>query len=153
MTMLPVLLVPVAFVAIWLLAMALASRLGGWHALADRFAAPEGFAVAPEQRLRFRSIVLRRLPLFPARYSGCVTVGLTSVGLYLGVLAILRFRHPPLLIPWNAIRQCEEDAFLGLHWTDVEVRDADPVIRVVGAAGEAVAQEWRRAGPGGDTGR
>ena len=135
---------PVAFVAIWLLVTGFISMLGGWHGLADRYGAPDGFEVAPEQRLRFRSILLRRLPWFPARYRGCVTISLTPAGCHLAVLVVFRFRHPPLLISWSAVVRCEEGAFLGFRWTDVAVRDVDPVIRIYAGAGAAVAAEWRR---------
>jgi hypothetical protein len=144
MTTVLVILAPLAFVVIWILTTGFIATLGGWHSLADRYAAPDGFAVAPDQRFRFRSIFLRRLPWFPARYRGCVTVSLTPAGLHLAVLVVFRFRHPPLLIPWTAIVRCEQGAFLGFGWTDVASRDADPVIRIYAGAGAAVAEEWRR---------
>lgn len=144
MTTVVALVAPLAFVVIWLLVTGLLSLIGGWHSLADRYAAPDGFDAEPEQRLRFRNIVLRRLALFPARYRGCVTVSLAPGGLHLAVLFVFRFRHPPLLIPWTAIVRCEESSLLGFRWTDLEVRDADPVIRIYAGAGAAVANEWRR---------
>ena len=134
----------VAFVVSWLVITGGISVLGGWHGLAARYAEPDGFDVEPEQRFRFRSILLRRLPWFPARYRGCVTVSLTPLGCHLAVLVVFRFRHPPLLIPWSAMVRCEEGSLLGFRWTDVEVRDADPVIRIYASAGAAVAAEWRR---------
>lgn len=144
MTTVVALVAPLAFVVIWVLTTGFISMIGGWHALADRYGAPDGFEVEPEQRLRFRSILLRRLPWFPARYRGCVTISLTPAGCHLAVLFVFRFRHPPLLIPWSAMARCEEGSLLGFRWTDVEVRDADPVIRIYAGAGAAVANEWRR---------
>ena len=144
MTAVVVLVSLLAFVPLWLLITGLISTLGGWHSLADRYAAPDGFEVAPDQRFRFRNILLRRLPWFPARYRGCVTVSLSPAGLHLAVLFIFRFRHPPLLIPWTAIVRCEEGAFLGFGWTEVESRDAESVIRIFGRPGAAGAAEWRR---------
>jgi hypothetical protein len=88
-----------------------------------------------------------------ARYGSSVTVSLAPGGLHLAMPAIFRFRHPPLLIPWIAIKQCEEGSFFGFRYTAVEVRDADPVIRIFGSAGEAVAAEWRRLGQSGGTRR
>jgi hypothetical protein len=144
MTVLIAVLAPLLFVVIWILVTGILSYIGGWHALADRYAAPEDVDVTAEQRFRFRSILLRRIPLVPARYRGCVTISLTSAGCHLAVLFVFRFRHPPLLIPWTAIVRCEEGSLLGFGWTDVEVRDADPVIRIFGGPGQAVAEEWRR---------
>jgi hypothetical protein len=149
MTALVALLAPLAFVAVWLLVTGLLSLIGGWHALADRYAEPDGFDVEVSERFRFRSISLRQPPWFPASYRGCVTIAVTPGGLYLAVLFFFRFRHPPLLIPWTAIVRCEEGTFLGFGWTDVEVRDADSVIRIFGGPGAAVAQRWRTA-KGGD---
>jgi len=50
---------PVAFVVIWLLTTGFIPVLGGWHGLADRYGAPDGFEVEPEQRRRSRHPVLR----------------------------------------------------------------------------------------------
>jgi hypothetical protein len=146
MTIILVPLYLLAFVALWLLATGLASVLGGWHAIAERYAAPDAFE-ATGQRMRFRTILFRRLPWLPARYRGCVTISLTPGALHIAVPSVFRFRHPPLLIPWTAIARCEEGSFLGFRWTDMEVRDEDPTIRIFGAAGEAVAAEWQRRDP------
>jgi hypothetical protein len=73
-----------------------------------------------------------------------VTLSLSSAGLHLAILLVFRFHHPPLLIPWSAIVRCEEGSLLGFRWTEVEVRDADPLIRIYAGAGAAVAAEWRR---------
>ncbi|MGH9564904.1 MAG: hypothetical protein ACRD4I_02870 [Candidatus Angelobacter sp.] len=46
---------------------------------------------------------------FIATYGNCLVVGGSSEGLYLAIMALFRFRHPPLLIPWTEIavtRQC-----------------------------------------------
>lgn len=144
MTTIVVLVSLPAFVVSWLLITGLVSVLGGWRALAERYQAPDGFDVEPEERFRFRNILLRRLPWFPARYRGCVTLSLSSAGLHLAILFVFRFHHPPLLIPWSAIVRCEEGSLLGFRWTEVEVRDADPLIRIYAGAGAAVAAEWRR---------
>jgi hypothetical protein len=37
-------------------------------------------------------------------YNNVLTVGYSDAGLYLGVLILFRAFHPPLLIPWSAIR-------------------------------------------------
>jgi hypothetical protein len=36
-------------------------------------------------------------------YNNCLTLGSNDAGLYLSILLLFRFRHPPLLIPWNEI--------------------------------------------------
>jgi len=36
-------------------------------------------------------------------YNHCLTLGGNETGLYLSVLSLFRFQHPPLLIPWPEI--------------------------------------------------
>ncbi len=36
-------------------------------------------------------------------YGNCLTVGANSDGLYLGILFLFRFMHPPLFIPWREV--------------------------------------------------
>ena len=153
MTATIVVLAPLAVVAAWLLGTGLASLLSGWHALAEQYPEPDGYEAPSERRHRFRTLQFVRLAGLPARYGSSVTVTLAPGGLHLAVLGIFRFRHPPMLIPWAAIRRCEEGSFFGFRNTEVEVRDADPVIRIFGDVGDEVAREWQRRGPPGDARR
>jgi len=137
------LLFPACFAILWLLVTGLIAAAGGWGGLAERYAAPYGFE--PERRLRFQTVLLRRLRWFPARYRGSMNVGLGTAGLHLAPLAVFRFHHPPLLIPWSAIAGCEDGSALGLRWMDVTVRDVEPTLRFYGRVGGAVEEEWRRA--------
>jgi hypothetical protein len=145
MTILVAFLAPFGFVAVWLLATGLASLLSGWHGLAEQYPAPDGFEAPTERSYRFRTVQFVRVAGLPARYGSCVTVSLAPGGLHLAVLGIFRFRHPPMLIPWTAIRRCEDGSFFGFRYIAVEVRDADPVIRIFGDVGEAAAEAWRHA--------
>ena len=36
-------------------------------------------------------------------YGNCLTVGSSPHGLYLAMMLLFRFGHPPLLIPWDEI--------------------------------------------------
>lgn len=137
------LLGPVCFVVLWLFVTGLVAALGGWGALAERYAAPYGFE--PERRLRFQNVVLRRFRLIPARYRGSMNVGLGAAGLHLVPVAVFRFRHPPLLVPWDAVTGCEDGSTLGVRWMDVTVRDAEPSLRFYGKLGDAVEEAWRRS--------
>jgi hypothetical protein len=148
MTLLFALLGPLAFVLLWLFVTGLAAALGGWGRFAERCAAPDGYE--PEQRLRFQTVLLRRFRWFPARYRGCMNVGTGAAGLHLAPLAIFRFRHPPLLIPWNAVVSCEDGSALGFRWMDVTVRDVEPTLRFYGRVGDAVEEAWRRSSPADD---
>ena len=39
-----------------------------------------------------------------AGYGNCLTLGCNPQGLYLAIMPLFRFRHPPLLIPWDEIK-------------------------------------------------
>ncbi len=37
-------------------------------------------------------------------YNNVLTIGVNAQGMYLAVMFLFRFRHPPLLIPWSDIK-------------------------------------------------
>jgi len=39
-----------------------------------------------------------------ANYNNALTLGLSPEGLYLASMFLLRFMHPPLLVPWSEIK-------------------------------------------------
>jgi hypothetical protein len=79
--------------------------------------------------------------MVPTRYWNCITVQLWAEGFGLSVLLPFRFMHPPLLIPWSAIRDCRN---AGLVWGGVEVvlDQPDVRIRLYGRVGAAIHDEW-----------
>jgi hypothetical protein len=87
---------PVCFLALWLLVSAVISFIGGWATLAKRFRFEQPFQ---GQRWTGQSGQMRGL----AGYGNCLTVGCNPDGLYLATMPLFRFRHPPLLVPWNEI--------------------------------------------------
>ncbi len=87
---------PAYFLAIWLLVSAVISFIGGWTTLAKRFRLSGAFV---GQRWTGQSGQMRWI----AGYSRCLTVGVSNEGLYLATMPLFRFRHPPLLVPWNEI--------------------------------------------------
>src|SRR5205085_12497838 len=69
------------------------ARGGGWDALARRYRwvgvpAGEGFSF---QVAEFGWV----------GYNGCVTIRVSTEGLYFAIWPMFRFAHPPLLIPWS----------------------------------------------------
>jgi hypothetical protein len=89
-------LFPVYFVGMWLLVSAISSYTSGWSLLAGRY--------------RLTSIYLgRRWPWqsgqmrWCTNYGNCLTLGCDEMGLYLAVMPLLRFHHPPLLVPWTDV--------------------------------------------------
>jgi hypothetical protein len=113
--------------------------MGGWHRLASHYAVADrgGGLVASVASVSLYT------GLLPMRYRGCITVQSWADGFGLSVLLPLRFMHPPLLIPWSAIRDCRQG---GLIWKTVDVILAHPDVRIrlYGRAGAAIHNEWMR---------
>ncbi len=88
---------PCYLAGFWLLVAAFISYIGGWATLAKRFRLSTPFI---GEKWRRQSGQMRWM----AGYNQCLTVGCNHQGLYLAVMLLFRFRHPPLLIPWDEIR-------------------------------------------------
>jgi len=87
---------PAYFFALLLLVCAVISFIGGWTTLAKRFRLRKPFV---GQRWTGQSGQMRWI----AGYGNCLTLGASPEGLYLATMLLFRFRHPPLLVPWNEI--------------------------------------------------
>jgi len=86
---------PFVFVGMWCGVALLLSRIGGWHRLAEEFAAngdPTG--------TRFS---MQSAKVGWVTYSNCLTIYGSENGLYLAPWRLFRLGHPPLFIPWEAI--------------------------------------------------
>lgn len=95
---LPFVLFLVFFAAVWHFACFILSRIGGWEKLALTYRYDGTFS---GKRWRFRSCKMNGY----TNYNNCMTFGTNPVGLYMKILPLFRFRHPPLLIPWPDIRK------------------------------------------------
>jgi hypothetical protein len=87
---------PAYFLSLWLLVSAIISYIGGWTTLAKRFRVKPPFTGT---KWTGQSGQMRWI----AGYGNCLTVGVSSEGLYFATMPLFRFRHPPLLIPWTEI--------------------------------------------------
>ncbi|MEN6375049.1 MAG: hypothetical protein ABFD75_09755 [Smithella sp.] len=96
--MLPVVIFPVFFIAIWIFVCFILSRVGGWGKLAQVYRYGGKFN---GKRWRFRSCRMNGF----VNYNNCLTFGGNPEGLYINILAIFRFQHSPLLIPWSEIKE------------------------------------------------
>ena len=90
------LIIPFYALVLWLLVSAVTSYVGGWTTLAKRFRLRKAFV---GQRWPRQSGHMRWI----AGYGNCLTVGCSPEGLYLAMVPLFRFRHPPLLVPWNEV--------------------------------------------------
>lgn len=121
----------------WFAVSALSSLLGGWRELASRYAAPD----VGGARFLFSSISLHT-GLLPTRYASSVTVRLSAEGF--GLAVPILFMHPPVLIPWWAIRECREGGIVR-RYVEVALNHPDTRIRLYGRAGSAVHEQWLSA--------
>jgi hypothetical protein len=89
------------FVAVgfWLFAIGLSARLW-WRALAQQHRANE----QPEGKY-FRGRSAYIVP--QGHYWHCLNATLAATGIYLVPSFLFRFAHPPILIPWHAVKKME----------------------------------------------
>ena len=83
---------PLSLVVLWLVITALVGYISGWTTLAKHFRLTSEFV---GQRWRMQSAQMRWL----ANYNNCLTLGSNDSGLYLSILPLFRFRHPPASDP------------------------------------------------------
>jgi len=93
----------VIFPVFWCFVVWLISLIGGWRRLAQVYQTSE----TPGGRGLFAHFVLVGI----ASYRNTVTVRITPAGLHLAVMPLFRVGHPPLLIPWHALRGGEPTSF------------------------------------------
>ena len=132
------LIIAAMFLLLWLAGSAWASWLGGWSALARRFAMTAPFAGT---KWGWQTAYMR----WWAHYKGILTLGVTPKGMYLAVFPLFRFRHPPLLIPWSEIR-VRRTKFLFLEYCELHLgREMEIPLRLrknAAAKLQAAAGTW-----------
>jgi hypothetical protein len=84
-------------VGLWCLVVAIVSFVGGWFRLSRKFRLVGSFDGVSEG---LQSGQMRWL----THYGSCLRLGTNRDGLYLAVLFLFRFMHPPLLVPWSEIK-------------------------------------------------
>lgn len=105
-------LFPFVFVGVWSTVCLMLSRMGGWRRLA------ESFPVRNEPL--GRCFFMQSGKVGPVSYGGCLTIHSSPKGLRLSVWLPFRLGHPPLFIPWDAIRNPKIRRFL---WAENVVFD------------------------------
>jgi hypothetical protein len=98
---------------IWFALLSVIARLGGWHAVAQRYST----SVEPEgQRFRWCFAAFRWLD-----YNGCLTMVVSAEGLYIAIWKLCRIGHPSLLIPWSALHFVKIHKVWFIHQAFLEV--------------------------------
>jgi hypothetical protein len=95
---LPVVIFFTFFASLWLFVCFILARVGGWEKLARVYRYDGKFS---GERWRFRSCKMNGY----TNYNNCLTFGVNPEGLYMKILPLFRFHHPPLLIPWSDIKE------------------------------------------------
>ncbi|HVC47890.1 MAG TPA: hypothetical protein VND90_11635 [Terracidiphilus sp.] len=94
-------ILPLFFVAVWILALTFSSLLSGWYTLANHFRSKLEPAGETRTATPFFWTVYFR---YWTHYSGIVRLITAADGLYLSVVLIFRPGHPSLRIPWNEMQ-------------------------------------------------
>jgi hypothetical protein len=95
---------PLVFVAMWSFVCWLIALIGGWQRLAHVYPA-HGTPVGK----RYGGLYGR---MGHSSYKGVLNVVVAPEGLHLSTMIFFRPGHPPLLIPWSALRDGEAWPFL-----------------------------------------
>lgn len=106
-----------AFCGFWCMISTLVARMGGWSALAKKYAV----TIVPTGTMyRWQSLGIGRA----TSYNNAMNIVISSRGLCLFPMIIFRFGHHPILIPWADIRIETEQSFFGstvsLHINNAE---------------------------------
>ena len=113
---------PIFFSALWIGITWLMSWIGGWGKIAKKYAAtgatPEG-AVLKHVTGMFGM----------TRYKHVLTVITTDTGLYIENRKVFRFGHPPLFIPFAAIRKPRKQTLF--FWEFIAFSVDDPPLAAV----------------------
>ncbi|MFP5230673.1 MAG: hypothetical protein ACLGXA_23905 [Acidobacteriota bacterium] len=88
------------WLVIWLGVSSLASFIGGWNRLAEEYPVDLNKS-ASKIRLGYAWMRLG------TNYNSVIVLDCQPNGLSLSVLWLLRFRHPPLFIPWDQIQYAQ----------------------------------------------
>lgn len=110
-----ILLILIGFVLIWSGVVYLLAWLSGWRRLARQYrhaGAPKGQPLGAFWAM-----------LGPVNHRGTLTIQAAPEGLYLSVMVFFRIGHPPLLIPWHAIKRHGAPQGSLLRWVALELGD------------------------------
>jgi len=128
------------FALLWSAVLGLIAGLGGWRALAESYPAPDtpGYDDGAE-RFSWSSVAFGGGPVSLGNYRSAVTITIGPRGLGLVPNLFFRFRHPPILVPWRAVKVYEEGRTLGLSWVRLEFGNGQRM-RVHGRAVPGIIQ-------------
>ncbi|MDB5101433.1 MAG: hypothetical protein JWM80_5854 [Cyanobacteria bacterium RYN_339] len=111
---------PVFFVTLWVTIGHMLAWAGGWHQLARRYVATDGFS---GESHGFCSGEMGW-----TNYNGVLWLGTDGEGLRLAVMFPFRGGHPPLFLPWHEVRLGErKKRFLSGEWVTLHLGSEEDV--------------------------
>ncbi len=136
-----VVLFSIFFVFMWCLVVAIISFISGWFELSKRFRLVNRFEGASDG---MQSGQMR----WHANYRNCLTLGANQEGLYLATMFLVRFMHPPLLVPWSQIRVSRKQRWLlGVSVTLTLGRELAIPLRISGRSATLLRDAAREIWP------
>jgi hypothetical protein len=133
----PIIIFLAFFVALWLFVCFMLSRVGGWEKLARAYRYDGRFS---GECWRFRSCKMNGY----TNYNNCLTFGTNPAGLYMKMLPMFCFHHPPLLIHWSDIHVEKEK---GMIFTYMELTFSgvpDVRVRIISSLAEKLLHGGRQ---------
>jgi hypothetical protein len=116
---------PLYFVPLWLFLCAIISYVGGWFSLSRVFRTEVPFNGS---RWGFQSGQMRWL----TNYGNCLTLGADQHGIYLAIMFLFRFMHPPLLVPWSEVTIRRKKGWVFEYVTFIMGRETAIPLRIRG---------------------
>jgi hypothetical protein len=125
----------------WVVLCAFLSFFSGWRTLHNLF--PDASVQGGKT---FRATSLSMGPrFFPVSYSNCAILQTGENGFRLSLWFIFRAFHPPLFIPWAAVRSVESKRFLFLfRYSRVQLNDPSVFIDVSGRPGIQLQEAYEK---------
>lgn len=115
-----IILFPLFFVGMWCAVCLVLSTMGGWRRLAESFPA--------KGRPSGKRFFMQAGKVGQVNYGSCLTIHSSADGLHLSVWLPFRLGHPPLFIPWSAIRNPTTQRFLWMESVEFDVLDSSEVV-------------------------
>lgn len=101
------------FIGFWCLILWLLSHMGGWARLAHEFAASQ-----PPAGDRFG---MQSIRVGWVNYNNCVVIHSSEAGLHIQTWRLFVVAHPPIFLPWSALKKVSQGRVLFWRWVKLEV--------------------------------
>lgn len=130
-----------AFLAILYVLICGGISLRGWQSYALTYRGPSEFPGGVQTS--YGESIMVGNDFAPASYRHCVTAGYSDDGLYLKMGSFFRTFHPPLFIPWNAVKLVEQKKAIKGYYTAVQFSTM-PRLVLFRKFGDAVFAQWQK---------